>query len=283
MDSNRLLIAVLLLVSCCCAQHITVFSVEQEDGLFTVDVQTETGDKCMLEYRTRTPKVEPTPTEEKENETPAVGVDVIMKAVQGRCLSQARDWTYHVCLGADVTQTLGSESFNLGTFSRYDNVKNAQLFEQGDRCDQVIRATQVSIVCTPGHSAILSIEEPKMCSYNIIVGVPEACQNPIFPIREFTPEIASKDRGNKVDWMLRVEKSEEGVLMCEAKNIDERPAPDVAPIFDHVKLSVPGRRISSLFALNLADEHAQQEFQVEKEAVASREATMYRVVRVLAK
>ena len=111
----------------------------------------------------------------------------VMANLDGHCMSTNSDdgfWTYEVCIGSRIVQKhLGAnqEIHQLGGFQSNQAESAKQIFGQGDSCsaisNQKKREGVVTFVCDPLTPSphILSVKEPQICEYEIVVSTKEVC------------------------------------------------------------------------------------------------------------
>ena len=158
----------------------------------------------------------------RETEGPALGD--ILKTLKGQCILKVEGWwTYEFCFEKHVQQfhavsngAFGrrASEFTLGRFSgeatRALQRKAApgappaalrQAYSSGTTCDltKEARHAEVTFTCVEGlkGSALVSVEEPATCVYDVVIAMQQLCKHPHFKKKEeliqtvsCTPEVA---------------------------------------------------------------------------------------------
>jgi len=174
------------------------FSVELKDA-YGVTIS------CTLDYDTST-------TSESTKKHPPVAALIDEITQKYGCLSMnVGIFKYKVCLGKNIEQTTDNgDNYSLGKFEGlHDEAKPSQTYSEGDYCDpaHAKRRTSVEFSCTEGRPQIMSIDEPSVCVYRIIIGVPEVCGHPKF---NYVSKLES--------WVLELAETSEGEFVCQTYN-----------------------------------------------------------------
>jgi len=145
---------------------------------------------------------------------PKTLIEGITEKLQGKCaMGNKEGWGYEVCLGSQVRQFIGGlngQSYNLGSFKGFaeENTEIEHLYEDGssEGCQQKNRKAIVKFVCG-GKYEIGSISEPDLCTYKIIVSIPELCGHPKFGTIQTSSE---------QPWALELIKFHDSSVQCKA-------------------------------------------------------------------
>ena len=104
-----------------------------------------------------------------------------MLPLYGSCftfIDEKKTYEYELCPFQNVTQVeikRTKKAFVLGIWGKWVSDGAAQMYSDGDSCDDVNRSTTVSIECGAVDFLLHSLEEPSMCNYTINFQVPISC------------------------------------------------------------------------------------------------------------
>ena len=160
-------------------------------------------------------------------------VQQVMSQLSDRCVSKRIDyWDYEVCLFSSIKQFHMPDVYPLGTFVRWEGDK--MFFDNGAPCegrlDSKPRCTTVSFACLEGDDTLISLDEPAMCEYSMLVGTRLACEFPQFPkvsahaaYQQPQREEKAPDDGSE-DWFLTLSELGDGRFACQLSSTELRAA-----------------------------------------------------------
>jgi len=184
---------------------------KNQRGRQTVSLSVPKGDTlekvtCSFSFDATAPSEDSSPQEKQETGVESL-IEQITKKHKGSCIERTMDhWSYRVCLGEKVVQYAGNDQYVLGQFSGsyWDASEQRQFYNQGTPCappgasQQTFppREASVHFVCGSGLT-IQSVEEPKTCSYKVVITLPEVCGHSMF--RKAVP-----GTGSEQSWVLQL-------------------------------------------------------------------------------
>lgn len=141
-------------------------------------------------------------------------------------------YTQDVCIRKSVKQSHGADIYTLGNYASTDMATSIDHFNQGTQCiiqgkPSQPREVDVKYACNSAPSAqtvIHAIEEPKPCTYSVVIATPLVCSDPSFTVvvagaPVAVAEVAEKTDGHE-DWLLSISETIDGRLVCVARTTE---------------------------------------------------------------
>jgi hypothetical protein len=154
----------------------------------------------------------------------------MIKALHGDCISKIHGyWEYRVCFGDKIRQFHANDEYILGKYNSQRDTTDSQIFDDGQKCEpkETRRSTTLRYMCG-NTKEIVSIIEPKECTYEMVVTHPSLCGTgspfQIFSGQQVSSELKSPDD----HWFMSLEKSVAGHYVCQAycilRDVKEKPS-----------------------------------------------------------
>ncbi|GAB5368915.1 hypothetical protein AAMO2058_001360200 [Amorphochlora amoebiformis] len=179
--------------------------------------------KCVFDYVAGQPAHE----SKKVPETARINAQDVLTRLKGQCAQgQSGYWTYQVCLGGEIKQFHGQDSYKLGKFSHVEG--KILKYDKGLPCDPPSNPTErqvdVSLACSDKMGVQL-ISEPSTCKYTMTLVLPNVCSDPSYPKMMQTAGAKGKapDDGHE-DWILQIRESDDGKVICSSHSTETRLA-----------------------------------------------------------
>jgi len=182
--------------------------------------------ECVFDYEAGRPALEM-----KDNKVTRVRAEDVAQRLNGQCATALNGyWNYEVCIGGNIRQYHGADSYLLGAFSRVEG--KILKYDNGLICDitKNPRKVDISLACSDA-LGLQMIAEPSTCVYTMTIITPEVCPDPSYPKLNFQ----SGDGGKAIDdghetWVLQVREIEgldsdlDGGVVCAAHSTDVKLA-----------------------------------------------------------